>query len=530
MGTVCPRIKNAASLYSPAFALSVQEEAFDCLVLLLLRCAHAVSTVISTSGVMISYGTPLRKGCLWTFLAAALVGVIITGAVFGGLTLYQTYGHAFARLAARDVQLSQELYSDTVARQLKDMLLQQQEDQLNAELAADSMTRETAARIAEEDIIAGDLANETAARTAIDIFFAAEIANLTNAVIVAEQYEVFSKATFLSLILNITNLQTVLFNEIAARIAGDALLTEQGALSDAAIAYLTTTLEHDIHDRMVQDVLINEWIAALDAIGKGIESINGQTGSIRNDVDIISTNVLTTITAPAPGTLLFTNNAIVTMEGVGAAAGGNIVLEGGTGVNVVANGPHGLHISTPYAPIGPNSVTIAGSTATEFNFDGNINDWIYVGCFFQDYNTGGGGFGTCGWSAPDSSTYIVQVSAQLTICPSQVGGIYPSANHINMAFARTNLDYALAHAAVDTENTGGVLDLVAGSYVGNGQLPPNSYCIDLAMSATTVVQGAGVAGSGGLASGYGVFVFFQGTIQGIRAQPVSVTYLVTKVA
>jgi hypothetical protein len=487
---------------------------------------------------MSSYGAPLRRGCFWTSLAAALVGVIVTGAVFGGLALYQTYGHAFSRLAARDVQLSQELYGDTVARQLKDMLLQQQDNLLNAELAAESATREanflsiywailneTAARIAEEDVIAWGISNETASRIAIDTFFAAEIANLTSAIIVAEQYEAFSKLTFISLIANITNLQTVLVNEIAARIAGDALLTEQGALSDAAIAYLTTTLEHDIHDRMVQDVLINEWIAALDAIGKGIESINGQTGSINNDVDIISTNVLTTITAPTAGTLLFTNNAIVTMQGVGANSFGNIVLEGGTGVNVVANGPHGLHISTPYAPIGPNSVTITGATASPFNFDGNINDWLFFGCYFTPYNGG-----DCGWSAPDTNTYIVQVSAVLTICASQVGGIYPSANHINMAVSRTtSLANAFGREVVTTENAAGVLDVVAGSYVGNGQLPPNSYCIDLAMGATTIVEGPGVAGSGGLNPGYGVFVFFQGTIQGITASPVTVTYIATQV-
>ena len=460
----------------------------------------------------------------------------MTGSVFGGFALFRTYGGAFSRLAARDIQLAQELYNDSVSRQLKDTLLQQQDDLLNTELAAESVIREdnflslywailneTASRIAEEDIINNTLTNETAARTAIDIFFAAEIANLTNAVIVAEQFEVFAKATFLSLILNITNLQTLLINEIAARLAGDALIREQGALSDAAIAYLTTTLEHDIHDRMVQDVLINEWITALDAIGTGIESINGQF-ALNNNVDIVSTNFLTTITAPTPGTLLFRNNAILTMQGVHPDGGNSLSFLGGAGVNVVGLPPHGLHISTPFAPIGPNYVELTGTTGTEFSFDGNINDWIPFGCHFPLYNGA-----NCGWSATDSNTYIVQVSAALTICVSSVG-IFPSANHINMALARTNYLYAIAHAAVSTENIGGVLDAVDGSFIGTAEAVASHYCMDLGLSATTIVQGAGQNdNNGGYSTGYGVFVFFQGTIQGVNAQPVTVTYRVTKV-
>jgi len=480
----------------------------------------------------------LRRGFIWTLLATALVGVMVTGSVFGGFATFRTYGGAFSRLMGRDIQLGQILYNDSVSRQLKDALLRQQDDLLNVELAAESIIREdnflsiywailneTAARIAEEAIIFDNLANETAARTAIDIFFAAEIANLTSAVIVAEQFEVFSKATFLSLILNITNLQTLLTNEIAARLAGDAFIREQGALSDSAIAYLTTTLEHDIHDRMVQDVLINEWIAALEAMGTGIESINGQL-ALHNNVDIVSTNLLTTITAPSPGTLLFRNNAILTMQGVPPDGGNSFSLNGGAGVNVVPVPPHGLHIFTPFNPIGPNYLVLQGYAGGTFDFNpGDINNWLSFGPNMESAYNGPAGY--YGWSAPDSATYIVQVSATLTICVTGAG-IFPSANHINMAFARTNWVYASTHATVNTENTGGVLDAVAGSFIGDSESLPG-FCMDLAMSATTIVQGAGVAGGGGISNGYGVFVFFQGTIQGIVAQPIAITYRVTKV-
>jgi|WetSurMetagenome_2_1015567.scaffolds.fasta_scaffold00184_15 hypothetical protein len=477
------------------------------------------------------------RGCIWGFLASALIGVMVIGAVFGGYALFQTYGHAFSRLMNRDVQLAQQLYNDTVARQLKDTLLQQQIDLLNAELVAESMTREagflslyyailneTATRIAEEDILFSGLANETAARTAIDIFFAAEIANLTIAVEVAEAYEAFSKATFLAIIANITNLQMVLANEIAARIAGDALLTEQGALADATIAYLTTTLEHEIHDRTVQDVLIDEWIAALQALGVGIESINGQTGSINNNVDIVSTNELTTITVPSPGVMVFTNNALRTLQGIGPAGSGDITLSVGASLTIAPFGPHGLHIASTFVPIGPNEVTLVGFNPGVFSFSGMIgSNYLGFGCPFPFYNGG-----SCGWSAPDTGTYIVQISVAMTICVSSHTGPVPTVVHVNMGLARTTYNAAVANPRPFTENTGGVLDIVDGTFVGTAQIT-NTYCMDMGFSATTVVEGGGVAGSGGIASGYGVFPFFQGSLQDINAQPTTIIYHVTKV-
>ena len=479
------------------------------------------------------------RGCLWTFLVTAVVGIMIVGAAFGGYALFQTYKHEFARLMNKDTRLAQRLYNDTVARELKDTLLQQQDDLLNAELIAEAMTREagflslywailneTAARIAEEAPLFDGLANETAARIAIDIFFAEEIANLTSRVVQAEAYEAFSRAEFLAIITNITNLQLLLINEIAARIAGDALLTEQGALADATIAYLTTTLEHEIHDRMVQDVLIDEWIAALQAMGTGIHSINGQTGSINNNVDIVSTNALTTITVPSPGQMYFTNNALLTLQGVPPDPAGNIVLTTGPGLNIVGMGPHGLHITSTFMPIGPNEVTLTGMQGAIIPFSGIIgSNYLTVGCVFPIFNGA-----NCGWSAPDSGTYIVHVSATITMCvSSHMPGPVPTAVHVNMGLSRgSTYNAALANPRLYTENTGGVLDIVDGSYIGTAEITLN-YCMDMGLSATTIIQGAGVAGSGGIASGYGVFAFFQGALQDVNALATTVIYHVTKV-
>jgi hypothetical protein len=485
----------------------------------------------------------VARWCIGTWSLVAIICFMVVGGVFGGFALFRTYGHAFSRLAARDIQISQQLYNDSVARELKDMLLQQQDDLLNIEIPAEAATREagflalywailneTAARIAEEAPLFSGIANETAARILIDNFFAAEISNLTSSVVEAESYEAYSKSTFLAIIANITHLQLVLSNEIAARIAGDALLTEQGAISDAAIAYLTTTLEHDIHDRYVQGVLINEWIAALDAIGKGIESINGQTGSINNNVNIVSTNVLTTITVPSPGQMIFTNNALLTIDGVSPNAGGNIALTVGAGLTIAPDGPHGFILGSTYMPIGPNEVTLTGTRLTPMSFPGpQDTPFTSVGCIFPAYN---GGF--CGWSAPDRNTYIIHVSATLTMCVTNDGG-NPTSVHLNMGLARTTYTAAEANRLCITENTGGQVDVVDGSFIGSALLSlSNAYCMDMGFTATTVMEGAGVSGGdGGVTTGYGVFVYFNGYIQNIgtaAAEPITVTYHVTKVS
>jgi len=478
------------------------------------------------------------RGSLWAMLLTALVGFMVAGAALGSIALFRSYDGVFARLMATDTRLAQQLYNDSVSRALEDALLQQENAETNAALAIESMTRaanffslywaitnETAARIAEEAPLFSGIANETIARIAADTYLAAEISNLTSRVVSAEMYQAFSEATFALIISNITNLQRILANEIAARIAGDALLTEQGAIADAAIAYLTTTLENDIHERMVQDVLINEWIAALQAMGTGIESINGQTGHINNNVDIISTNALTTITAPSPGQLLFTNNAVLTVQGAVPNGADNLGLQPGAGMSIFPSGPHGVVVASLYSPIPPNSIVLSGYRGFNMDFDGQISSaWQMMTCnFFPTYNGG-----NCGWSAPDTGTYIVDVSATVTVCVSTPNGVFPTAVHINMALAKSTVDYAMAHASLTTEEEGGILEAADGSFVGDA-LIISGYCMDMGLSATTVAEGPGSPGCW-QNCGYGVWAFFNGYIQGISVEPISMIYRVTKVA
>lgn len=477
---------------------------------------------------------------LWALLVVATVVFMVVGAVFGSIALFRTYRHTFDRLMTKDTVLAQLLYNDTVARELKDTLLQQQNDATNAQLAAEAITRfdgfielywailnETAARIAEEAPLFIQLANETADRIAAENYLAGEIANLTTMVEAAEAYDLVSTAKFMVIMQNISDLNTRLTTETEQRIAADTLLTEQGALADSTIAYLTTTLEKDIHDRIVQDVLIDEWIAALQLLGVGIESINNHNGSINNNVDIVSTNALTTITAPSPGQLIFTNNAVRTLEGITPAPGGNIVLSVGPGLTIAPFGPHGLHVASTTSTIGPNVLVLSATAIGPFSYPGLINPpggaYMAMPCNFPSYNGN-----TCGWSPLDTDSYLVQVSATLTILTqSSPPGINPAAVHMNMGLARGPYNSALAAPWATTEGSGGALDIVDGANAGNALLIGN-YVLDMGLSCTKVVQGPGFPGSFP-AGGYGVWIFFNGYLQGGTVMAITATYRVTKV-
>ncbi len=415
--------------------------------------------------------------------------------------------------------------------------MQQQNDATNAVLAAEIAVRyahywelywailnETAARIAEEAPLFAGIASETATRIIADAYIEGEIANLTSLVVTAEQYEAYSIAKFMAIMNSITTLTAELAADTAARISADQLLTEQGAISDAAIDYLITVFGHDQHDRIVQDVLIDEWIAALQGMGSGIDTINGRSGTL-HDIDIVSTNALTTITSNT-GQVHFRNNAIRTLQGVGPAAGGNIVLTVQPPLGVAADGAHGIHIFDGSGIVGPNSLELLGFIAGMplYTFPGPISPmgspYQAMPCYFGMYNGG-----TCGWSAPDTATYIVQVSVTLTI--DLQNGLYPPSVHINMALGVGPRNAILAAPWDFVEGGGGLLTIVDGANAGAATLL-SDFQMDMGLTATTVVEGAGSPGCFD-SCGYGVWVFFNGYLQGNSVQAASVMYRVTKV-
>jgi hypothetical protein len=485
-------------------------------------------------------GTALVHG-LQALFAIGVIGAMIAGAAFGSIALFHRYQSTFDHLLHKDTVLAQLLYNDSVARELKDTLLQQQNDATNAELAAETPVRlagflelywailnETAARIAEEAPLFVQLANETAARIAEDTYLEAEIANLTSMVEAAEQYDIFSTAKFMIIMQNISTMDALLTAETVARIAADALLTEQGALADATIAYLTITLAKDTHDRIVQDVLIDEWIAALDSLGLGIESINGHTGAMNNNVDIVSTNAQTTITVPSPGQLVFTNNAVRTLQHVPPLSpAGNIAFVAGPGLSIVPFGLHGLHITSTSTIIGPNYLVLTATAIGPFSLPNAIDPpggvYLSMPCNFPFYNGN-----TCGWSPTDTNTYIVEVSATLTVSVHTPDGINPAAVHLQMGIGRGTYNAAIAAPWATTEGLGGALDIVDGCNSGSALLFSN-YVWDAALSATTVIQGPGSPGSWP-AAGYGVWLFFKGYVQSSSiVMAITATYRVTKV-
>jgi len=116
---------------------------------------------------------PLFFGCCY-IIGLIVVGVLVAGAVFGCYVYFKNYDNDFAALHSEDIRLEQEIYSDAQARELKDILLTQQNSELAAEIPPESAIRmanylillyaiqnETAIRIAEQQILFDRLANET---------------------------------------------------------------------------------------------------------------------------------------------------------------------------------------------------------------------------------------------------------------------------------------------------------------------------------------------------------------------------------
>ena len=487
--------------------------------------------------------TAFARGLQALFVVVVIGGMVASSAL-GSIGLFRMYNGAFSRLVRQDTVTAQQLYNDTASRIIKDNLLQQQNDATNVQLAAEVIAREsgfwelywailneTSARIAEEAPLFTAIANETAARISADLFIEAEIYNLTLGVVAAEAYEAFSISKFMILMQNITDLVNALTLDTAARIAADIALTEQGALADAAIAYLADTFAHDVHDRTVQDVLIDEWIAAIQAMnGGGIFTINGRSGDTHHDIDIVSTNFLTTITEPSPGQLIFTNNAVRTMQGVLPDGAGNIVLTVQPPLNVVANGPHGLHIYSTSLPIGPNIDTLFGMSGVPIPLSNyaTVPAAVYstIPCMFPSFNGG-----SCGWSAPDSNTYIVQVTVVLTVI-LKPHSIFPAAVHLNMGLGVGTYSDVANNAWEEFEPTTGLIRTSDGANAGDGEVPIRNPTFDMGLTATTIVQGGGSGGCW-FNCGYGVWIYLKGFIQDstsdVVVQAITAQYTVTKV-
>jgi hypothetical protein len=351
--------------------------------------------------------------------AAAIVAYLaffVAAAYMGGRVLFYNYEDKFAQLGAADVTVQQGLYNDTVARQQGDILIEQEVAATYPILDADTAAREaefelllvliqneTLARLAEEAPYAGDIAAEAAIRSAMNAIFDVNITTIEALVAAANAYDAYSLQQFMIKMQNITDMNTLLETDIAERIASTAALSTEAAQSAATIAYLTTAIAKEIHDRSIQDVLLIEWYEALvgTIAGNELETINGQS-AVQYNINITSTNVRTIVTT-TPGQVLLDNRAIRTIDSVTPAAVTlDIDLIPGLHVTVVNTAPHTFTVaSTLVASQAPNFFR----TVTSMVFPGTptLSPSVWL--------TPSG----CQWINPDGGTYLVDVTFTATI-------------------------------------------------------------------------------------------------------------------
>jgi hypothetical protein len=321
----------------------------------------------------VSESTAFFRGVSNTAIVA-IASVLLVGAVFGGIVLFHNYENTFARLTATDTLLDQQIYNESVARQLADTLLVQQNAELADDLAEETLIRaaeylallyainnETQARIASELIIAYAIGNETASRLVVDAIFAANITSLFDLVNTTEVFQAYSNATFLQLFTNVTYLSQLLTNEIAERLGNDTQLSATTAQQNQTLAYLNTTLTEEIRNRTIFEDLLFEMLVAVNAMGFNtsatLKSINGQL-PINHDMEIVSGNNVTTTVTTTPGSVVLDNKAIFTINSIAPdSSTGNVGFTAGTKVAIDTTGmpPNTWRVSyLPGASIPPN--------------------------------------------------------------------------------------------------------------------------------------------------------------------------------
>lgn len=479
----------------------------------------------------VGLGWGALRGVLSVFFAGILI-VCVAGLVFGVHVMFYGPETRISQFAFEATVLRQKLYNESNARLLKDISVGQQIDAATLDLIAESATREseyetllvnitteTDVRIANEQVLFYGVANETDARIAADIIIDEGIANVTAMVLSAEAYDIFSDSKFADLMANITYMDNLLMAEINERIASRQAFANAGAASDNMIAYLIAALAAEIHEREVYDVLIDQAIAYLAAgAASVVTSINFRNGTNGN-MDILSANANALSIITVPGKLTLTSHVVCTINGVFPdPSTKNIFFTAGAGMVITTSGgPPNWTVGASGTFLPPNYATLSGAgvlglTTYPTLTPGDANfEWLPVGCVFQPFNGG-----TCGWTAPDTGTYIVHISATFTL--SLLGAQHNSI-HFSMGTGKgVQLDTLASPFAFPEISglTNGAIFPLDSVHVGSYAVTTSQY-FDVHLSGTVVVASGsgmdvgGCSGSVWASCGYGLPVYFKVT-------------------
>jgi len=536
---------------------------------------------------MFDGGEPEPCCRLFTIIISLIfLGAMIVGAALCSWAFFRRHTFDFETIRHTDLQISQSIYGESVARQVKDQTLTVQNAQLAAKLPPEAAIREanfiilyygilneTATRINEHMTLMMRLANETADRIAGDEALNAQLPNITMMVVMAEQYNVISANKFMIIMAQIVQLDTDLTNEINTRITQDAQKVAQALLADQTINYVNVTLQKEAHDRAIKDELLMEQLNAQLALGHGLLSINGQLPTPDHHFLISSSNPLTTIYPGGmtkSGRLVFQNNGIASINGVQRnATTGNIDLIPGTKMYMEYPAPHSLLVGTTINPTAANKVYLRGTNnqtyitedvtplfgaCTDFNVSipvtcGPVAKKIWrpvlpTLCSLRGFPSFNGN--TCGWTAPANGTYIVEIVATLSVTLNFPYGNWLStfALAIQDNTAPSNYICDVVHPETDgcmtprdTVTVGGPRFLYTKpgfsvNLVPSGLWPQSN--IDVVLKTTEIVNtpGGDTSGcfDGDVAScSYGFNPMYTTDIQGVFVRATTLEYFVTQI-
>jgi hypothetical protein len=283
------------------------------------------------------------------------------------------------------------------------MAMMQEQARQRALLEAD-----IAARIAEhthinetlikdiEDRISGDanltygIGNETAARNASDILIQTKIDNATTYLIQIQAFDAQSMIYFMTLMQNVTDITSGIFNETVARTDKDALLVAQDVIFDNALVLLVNLLTQETYNRTTTDDMIRMQLQLLGGAGV-VYSVDGQLPD-GGDIQIVSTNAarLTITNPPSTNQVVLTDNCLLSFNNTLGNGVHNFVFIANNGLVLTTPAPHTIQISSPYAggiptniyhlstvyPFGSESCYYQGCYSTDpvCNFAGDMNN------------------------------------------------------------------------------------------------------------------------------------------------------------
>jgi|WetSurMetagenome_2_1015567.scaffolds.fasta_scaffold00184_14 hypothetical protein len=336
------------------------------------------------------------KAFFVTFFVAAVVGSVMSWIFY-----FRSYDETFAELRAEELRLAQEIYNETTARVLADMALMQTEAAQNASLILDIETREAEQLFVnislQQDIvnrttgdaaIAARLAEEIAERMGNDTLIEWIIGNATATLEVIEAFDVYSDQQFAIIENNITTISEAIYSEIATRIAAQAALAAADAIIEADLVLLTNELTAEIAARIAQDTQINNLLHLITT--SLLRTIDGQLPIAANMVfQSLSSSIVIANGAPSNQVTL-TQNALLTLAGVGGDVNGNLAIFGTNGLSIAFPGPNTVEIvySGPPPPPLMNHARLTAvypfmrqTAHVQSNYGMNLrNGWQGVSC------------------------------------------------------------------------------------------------------------------------------------------------------